>query len=52
LRHWTSGSKLGSVTVAASASNLAFSGSAGMIDCITSDKALYGLDVNLPGYYD
>jgi gluconolactonase len=47
-----SASKLGSVTVAASTSNLAFGGSDGKTLFITSGKALYSLDMNLPGYYD
>ena len=45
------GTKLGSVTVAASTSNLAFGGSDGKTLYITSGKALYSLDMNLPGYY-
>jgi gluconolactonase len=47
-----SGTKLGSVTVAASASNVAFGGSDGKTLYITAGKALYSLDMNLPGYYD
>jgi len=46
-----SATKLGSVTVAASTSNLAFGGSDGKTLYITSGKALYSLDMNLPGYY-
>jgi gluconolactonase len=46
-----SASKLGSVTVAASTSNLAFGGSEGKTLYITAGKALYSLDMNLPGYY-
>jgi gluconolactonase len=45
------GGKLGSVTVTASTSNLAFGGSDGRTLYITSGKALYSLDLNLPGYY-
>ena len=45
-----SGTKLGSVTVAASLSNLAFGGSDGKTLYITAGKALYSLDMNLPGY--
>jgi gluconolactonase len=46
-----SGSKLGSVTVAASLSNAAFGGSDGKTLYLTAGKALYSLDMNLPGYY-
>jgi len=46
-----SASKLGSVTVAANTSNLAFGGSDGKTLYITAGKALYSLDMNLPGYY-
>jgi gluconolactonase len=46
-----SGSKLGSVTVAASISNMAFGGADGKTLYITAGKALYSLDMNLPGYY-
>jgi gluconolactonase len=46
-----SGSKLGSVTVASSLSNMAFGGSDGKTLYITAGKALYSLDMNLPGYY-
>jgi gluconolactonase len=46
-----SASKLGSVTVAASTSNVAFGGSDGKTLYITAGKALYSLDMNLPGYY-
>jgi gluconolactonase len=45
-----SGTKLGSVTVAASLSNMAFGGSDGKTLYITAGKALYSLDMNLPGY--
>ena len=45
-----SGTKLGSVTVAASLSNMAFGGSDGTTLYITAGKALYSLDMNLPGY--
>ena len=45
-----SGAKLGSVTVAASLSNMAFGGSDGKTLYITAGKALYSLDMNLPGY--
>jgi len=44
------GNKLGSVTVAASLSNMAFGGSDGKTLYITAGKALYSLDMNLPGY--
>jgi gluconolactonase len=47
-----SGSKLGSVTVAPSLSNMAFGGADGKTLYITAGKALYSLDMNLPGYYD
>ena len=46
-----SGSKLGSITVAPSLSNLAFGGSEGKTLYITAGKALYSLDMNVPGYY-
>ena len=46
-----SGSKVGSVTVAASISNMAFGGADGKTLYITAGKALYSLDMNLPGYY-
>jgi len=46
-----SATKLGSVTVAASTSNLAFGGSDGKTLYITAGKALYSLDMNLPGFY-
>ena len=46
-----SGSELGSVTVAASISNMAFGGADGKTLYITAGKALYSLDMNLPGYY-
>jgi gluconolactonase len=46
-----SGTKLGSVAVAASLSNLAFGGADGQTLYITAGKALYSLDLNLPGYY-
>lgn len=46
-----SGANLGKVTVAASVSNLAFGGSDGKTLYITAGKALYGLDMNLPGFY-
>jgi gluconolactonase len=45
-----SGTKLGSVTVVASLSNMAFGGSDGKTLYITAGKALYSLDMNLPGY--
>ena len=45
-----SGTKLGSVTVASSLSNLAFGGADGKTLYITAGKALYSLDMNLPGY--
>jgi gluconolactonase len=47
-----SGSKLGSVTVAASLSNVAFGGPDGKTLYLTAGKALYSLDMNLPGYWD
>ena len=47
-----SGTKLGSVTVVASLSNMAFGGSDGKTLYITAGKALYSLDMNLPGYPD
>jgi gluconolactonase len=47
-----SGAELGSVTVAASTSNLAFGGSDGKTLYITAGKALYSLEMNLPGYYE
>ena len=46
-----SGSKVGSITVAPSLSNLAFGGSEGKTLYITAGKALYSLEMNLPGYY-
>jgi len=46
-----SGTKLGSLTVASSLSNAAFGGSDGMTLYLTAGKALYSLDMNLPGYY-
>lgn len=46
-----SGTKLGSVTVAASLANAAFGGSDGKTLYLTAGKALYSLDMNLPGYY-
>jgi gluconolactonase len=46
------GGKLGSVTVAASTSNAAFGGVDGKTLYITAGKALYSLDMNLPGYHD
>ena len=45
-----SGTKLGSVTVASSLSNMAFGESDGKTLYITAGKALYSLDMNLPGY--
>jgi gluconolactonase len=47
-----SGSKLGSVTVAPSLSNMAFGGTEGKTLYITAGRALYSLDMNLPGYHD
>jgi gluconolactonase len=47
-----SGSKLGSVPVAASLSNVAFGGPDGKTLYLTAGKALYSLDMNLPGYFD
>jgi gluconolactonase len=47
-----SGSKLGSMTVASSLSNIAFGGSEGKTLYATAGKALYSLDMNLPGYPD
>ncbi|MBN2572931.1 MAG: SMP-30/gluconolactonase/LRE family protein, partial [Deltaproteobacteria bacterium] len=46
-----SAAKLGSVAVAASTSNVAFGGTDGKTLYITAGKALYSLDMNLPGYY-
>jgi len=46
-----SGTKLGSVTVAANLSNVAFGGPDGKTVYLTAGKALYSLDMNLPGYY-
>jgi gluconolactonase len=46
-----SGTKVGSVTVASSLSNMAFGGADGKTLYITAGKALYSLDMNLPGYY-
>jgi gluconolactonase len=47
-----SGTNLGSVTVAASLSNIAFGGPDGKTLYATAGKALYSLDMNLPGYPD
>jgi gluconolactonase len=47
-----SGTKVGSVTVAASLSNAAFGGADGKTLYLTAGKALYSLDMNLPGYWD
>lgn len=47
-----SGSKLGSVTVAPSLSNMAFGGTEGKTLYITAGRALYSLDMNLPGYHE
>jgi gluconolactonase len=47
-----SGAKLGSVAVAASLSNLAFGGPEGKTLYATAGKALYSLEMNLPGYFD
>jgi gluconolactonase len=44
------GTKLGSVSVATGVSNLAFGGTDGKTLYITAGKALYALDMNLPGY--
>jgi gluconolactonase len=46
----SSGTKLGSVTVAPSLSNMAFGGSDGKTLYVTAGKALYSLGMNLPGY--
>jgi gluconolactonase len=46
-----SGSQLGSITVAASLSNLAFGGADGKTLYATAGKALYSVAMNLPGYY-
>jgi gluconolactonase len=46
-----SGSKLGSVTVVVSLSNMAFGGSDGKTLYMTAGKSLYSLAMNLPGYY-
>jgi gluconolactonase len=45
------GSKLGNMTIAPSTSNMAFGGSDGKTLFITAGKALYSLEMNLPGYY-
>jgi gluconolactonase len=45
------GALLGSVTVAPSASNLAFGGPDGKTLYITAGKALYSLSMNVPGYF-
>jgi gluconolactonase len=47
-----SGAKLGSITVASSLSNIAFGGPDGKTLYATAGKALYSLDMNLPGYPD
>jgi gluconolactonase len=46
------GTKLGKVSVASSPSNMAFGGSDGRTLYATEGRALYALDMNLPGYYD
>jgi gluconolactonase len=46
------GTKLGSVAVASSLSNMAFGGSEGKTLYITAGRALYSLDMSLPGRYD
>ena len=45
------GNKLGSVTVAPKTSNVAFGDAGGKTLYITAGKALYALDMNLPGYF-
>jgi gluconolactonase len=45
-----SGSKIASLPVGSSLSNMAFGGSNGKTLYITAGKALYSLDMNLPGY--
>jgi gluconolactonase len=45
-----SGTKLGTITAAASVSNIAFGGTSGKTMYITAGKALYSLTMNLPGY--
>ena len=45
-----SGTKLGTITAAASVSNIAFGGTTGKTMYITAGKALYSLTMNLPGY--
>jgi gluconolactonase len=45
-----SGTKLGTITAAASVSNIAFGGTSGKTMYITAGKALYSLTLNLPGY--
>jgi gluconolactonase len=45
------GGKLGSVTVAPFASNLAFGGPDGKTLYVTAGRALYALDMNVPGYF-
>lgn len=44
-------SKVASLAVGSSLSNLAFGGSEGKTLYITAGKTLYSLDMNLPGYY-
>jgi gluconolactonase len=46
-----SGSKIASLAVGSSLSNLAFGGSDGQTLYITAGKTLYSLAMNLPGYY-
>ena len=46
------GRQLGTVSVASGLSNMAFGGSDGRTLFITAGKALYALDMNLPGYFD
>jgi gluconolactonase len=45
------GAKLGSVTVAPFASNLAFGGPDGKTLYVTAGRALYAVDMNVPGYF-
>jgi gluconolactonase len=45
------GTKLGTITVAPKTSNVAFGGPDGKTLYISAGKALYSLDMNLPGYF-
>lgn len=46
------GRQLGSISVASGLSNMAFGGADGRTLFITAGKALYALDMNLPGYFN